>query len=452
MDKHLKHIAYNAIPTSRGRGHERRRVLVPTHEYSRDITALNRALGTRLSYEQQLIKSMGQPATFEPDMVIEPGLNRRLLVEFDEGNDFHKPSTDLYYAAKQHEYYSHILGDRNDMMLLRITYRDGLHTSENGELFNLAGTGMGDKAIRAIIEYIVSNFNRIHGSMHRSFVLARLDIRRERLVSVDICSFTKDELSTLLRATYRSDSSIISMNDLFTKRLRNANRSDFYVTVNGSNVTVTMNESTRAHGGANQPITDLKGFIKTNIDPYIHDILFYGRDLSAAKAYGLLTEKDIKDIMDITDAIIDRHLTLHDLLALYDPRTSRYESYWSRSGYKETIANDKSINRYKQLKESVANSSEYSDNAKTFILSVLLIREYAAYTDDWWYGPKHPEDDLRDWFKYDDRGQTLCDLPWILDVKGDFERYDRYLVPYVYELWDTVAKEINNDEWHSCRV
>ncbi len=452
MDKHLKYISYNAIPTSRGRARERRRVLVPSHEYSRDITVLNSVLGSRLSYEQQLIKSMGQPATFEPDMVIEPGLNRRLLVEFDEGNDFHDPSTDLRYAAKQQEYYSHILSDRNDMMLLRITYRKGLHASENDGPFRLDGTGMGDKAIRAIIEYIVPNFNRIHGSMRRSLVLARLRIRGDRLTSVDICSFTKDELSTLLRAAYRSDNSIIPMDELFTRQLRNAGRSDFYVTINESNVTVTMNESARAHGGANRPIADLKGFIATNIDPYVHDILFYGRNLSAAKMNGLLTEKDIKDIMDITDAIIDRHLMLHDLLALYDPYTSRYESYWSISDYKEKIANDTYINNYKQLKNSIANSSGYSHNAKTFILSVLLIREYAAYTDDWWYGPKHPEDDLRDWFTYTDRGQTLCDLPWILDVKGNLKRYNQYLVPYVYELWDTVAEKISTDEWYSCRT
>ena len=140
------------------------------------------------------------------------------------------------------------------------------------------------------------------------------------------------------------------------------------------------------------------------------------------------------------------------MLALYDPYSSRYESYWSKSDYKKKIANDEYIKRYKRLKESIANSSTYSDSAKTFILSVLLIREYAAYSDDWWYGPKHPEDDIRDWFKYDDRGQTLCDLPWILDIKGNLKRYDQYLVSYVYELWDTVAKEINNDEWHSCRV
>ena len=68
MDKHFKYIAHNAIRASRYHN----RILVPAHGYSGDISVLNRALGTRLSYEQQLIKSMIQPSVFEPDMVIEP--------------------------------------------------------------------------------------------------------------------------------------------------------------------------------------------------------------------------------------------------------------------------------------------------------------------------------------------------------------------------------------------
>lgn len=213
-----------------------------------------------------------------------------------------------------------------------------------------------------------------------------------------------------------------------------------------------MDESARVHGGASQPNTDLNGFIKANIDPYTHEILFYGRDISAAKKNKLLTEKDIKDIGDIADTIIYNHLMFDDLFRLYEPRTSRYESYWSISDYKEKIANDKYIIEYKRLKETIANSSEYSDNAKSFILSVLLIREYAAYTDDWWYGPQHPEDDLRDWFTYDSPEQILCDLPWILDVKGNLRKYNQYLVPYVHELWGTLSEEISGDEWYSCRT
>lgn len=447
MDKHLKYITHNALRAS----HEYNRILVPDHEYSRDITVINRALGTRLSYEQQLIKSMSQPSIFKPDIVIEPMLNRRLLIEFDEGGDFHDPSTDLRYAAKQQEYYSHILSDRNDITLLRITYKDGLHASENDGVFKLDGTGVGDNAIRAIVEYVASNFSTLLGD-RRMLILARLNIIRNRLISVDICSFTKNELSTIIRAEYRRNGIIISMKGLFDNRLEERDGSDFYVTINGSNVTVGMNTSARAHGGANQLITGLNEFIKMNINPYIHATLFYGRDLDAAIMNKVLTEKDAKDIGDVAASIIFRHISLYDLFMLYDPRTSRYESYWSISDYKEKMENDKYINKYKQLKESVANSSSYSDNAKSYILSVLLIREYAAYTDDWWYGPKHPEDDLRDWFTYTDREQTLCDLPWILDVKGNLERYDRYLVPYVHELWDTVANEISMDEWYSCRT
>jgi hypothetical protein len=37
-------------------------------------------------------------------------------------------------------------------------------------------------------------------------------------------------------------------------------RSDFYITINESNVTVTMNESARAHGGAIQPNMDPRGY------------------------------------------------------------------------------------------------------------------------------------------------------------------------------------------------
>ena len=448
MDKHLKYITHNALRAS----NEYSRILVPAHEYSRDITVLNRALGTRLSYEQQLIKSMSQPSTFEPDMVIEPALNKRVLIEFDEGGDFHDPSTDLRYAAKQQEYYSHLLSDRNDTILLRITYRKGLHASENDGLFKLDGTGMGDKAIRAIVEYVASNFRRIHGDMRRSLILARLNIRREQLISVYICSFTKDELSASLRAGYRKDGIIISGDALFDAKLDEKDRSDFYVAINGSNVTITMQQMNRTDGGSIEKCNNLNRFIKEKVDIYTQAGIIDCRCLRTAKMNKLLTEKDTKDICDTFKTIIDSRLTRRNLFNLYDPRTSRYESYWSISDYKEKIANDMYINKYKQLKESVYNSSSYSDNAKSFILSILLLLEYAAYTDDWWYGPQHPEDDLRDWFIYTDRGQTLCDLPWILDVKGNLERYDRYLVHYVHELWDTIANEISMDEWYSCRA
>lgn len=447
MDKHLKYIAYNAIPVSR----ERRRILDPTHDYSRDISVLNRVLDSRLSYKQQLSKSMKQPSEFEPDMVIEMEANRRLLIEFDEGDDFHNPSTDLRYAAKQQEYYSHILSNRNDMILLRITYKNGLHASNNGGVFKLDGTGVGDNAIRAIVEYVASNFSTLLRA-HRMLILARLNIMRNRLISVDIRSFTKNELSTLIRTEYRRNRIIISMKGLFDNRLEERDGSDFYITVNGSSVTVGMNMSDRAHGGANQPIMDLNEFIKTNISPYIHATMFYGRDLDAAIMNKVLTEKDAKDIGGVTASIIFKHISLYDLFMLYDPRTSRYESYWSISNYKEKIAKDEYINKYKQLKESVANSSSYSDKAKSYILSVLLIREYAAYTDDWWYGPKHPDDDLRDWFTYDSPEKILCDLPWILDVKGNLERYKQYLVPYVYELWGPLSEDISGEEWFSCRT
>lgn len=448
MDKHLKYIAHNAIRALR----EPRRILIPAHEYSKDITVLNSVLRARLSYEQQLSKSMVQPSTFEPDMVIEPMLNRRVLIEFDEGNDFHEPLTDMRYAAKQQEYYSHILSDRNDMLLLRITYRNGLHASENDGIFKLDGSGIGDKAIRAIVEYVVSNYSNIRIEMRRPLILARLNIRRERLISVEMCSFTKDELSASLRAEYRRNGIIISMDELFDTKLDEKDRSDFYVTINGSNVTINMRQSNRTDGGLIEKYNELNRFIKEKVDIYTQSGIIDCRCLRTAKMNKLLTEKDTKDICDTFKTIIDSKLTRCNLLNLYDPCTSRYESYWSISDYKEKIANDKYINEYKQLKESVYNSSSYSDNAKSFILSILLLLEYAVYTDDWWYGPQHPEDDLRDWFTYDSPEKTLCDLPWILDVKGNLERYNQYLVPHVHELWDTVAEEISMDEWYSCRA
>ena len=426
--------------------------MIPAHEYSKDITVLNGVLGTRLSYEQQLIKSMIQPSVFEPDMVIEPMLNRRLLIEFDEGGDFHDPSTDLRYAAKQQEYYSHILSDRNDVILLRITYRKGLHAFDDNGIFKLDGTGMGDNAIRAIVEYVAFNFRRIHGDLRRSLILARLNIRREQLISVDICSFTKDELSASLRAGYRKDGIIISTDELFDDKLDEKDRNDFYVTINESNVTINMRQSSRTDGGLIEKYNDLDKFIKEKVDIYTQAGIIDCRCLRTAKMNKLLTEKDTKDICDTFNTIIDNKLTRRNLFNLYDPHTSRYESYWSVLDYKEKIANDKYINKYKQLKESIVNSSSYSDNAKAFILSILLLLEYAVYTDDRWYGPKHPEDDLRDWFNYNDHGQTLCDLPWILNVKENLRRYNQYLVPYVHELWDTVTKEISMDEWYSCRA
>lgn len=86
-----------------------------------DIRKLNEAAKTRVELDDA--------ATYEPDFVIEIGSNKYLVIEFDEGNEYHQDSTIFRYQTKNFIYSEmlHSADEDQNIVILRICYNSGVN-------------------------------------------------------------------------------------------------------------------------------------------------------------------------------------------------------------------------------------------------------------------------------------------------------------------------------------
>ena len=68
-------------------------------------------------------------ATYEPDFVIQVTSNKYLILEFDEGNEYHQDATDFRYQAKNLIYSEmlHSYEEDQNIVIMRICYNSGVN-------------------------------------------------------------------------------------------------------------------------------------------------------------------------------------------------------------------------------------------------------------------------------------------------------------------------------------
>lgn len=117
-------------------------------------------------------------ATYEPDFIIEIGANRYLVIECDEGNEYHQDSTFFRYQTKNLIYSEmlHSVDENQNIVILRICYNSGVNQYDskyNDERKNDTASNV-KKCINIVIEKMIKN------EIKNQYVLLKLEADRLR--------------------------------------------------------------------------------------------------------------------------------------------------------------------------------------------------------------------------------------------------------------------------------